>query len=254
MKKYFFFDIDGTLTNSNPGGVILPSTFKTLDKLRANGHFVAIATGRAHWMAMDFSKESKIDNLVCDGGNGLVVNGKLLGIEPLDRDICLEIIDECIEKQYPFGVSLGNVPELYTNNDMLSNFKMHTKIIVDKELDFHQVDNIYKIFIMATNEQEETLKAIHKLGYMRYHGDQLIVEPIEKYRGILKMVEIQGGDPQDIVVFGDGLNDISMMEQAPMAIAMGNAIDEVKKVATYITKANDEDGIEHACKHFGWIE
>ena len=46
MKKFFFFDIDGTLTNDNPGGIVLPSTFKTLDKLRANGHFVAIATGR----------------------------------------------------------------------------------------------------------------------------------------------------------------------------------------------------------------
>lgn len=44
MRKYFFFDIDGTLTNSNPGGIILPSTFETLDKLRKNGHFVAIAT------------------------------------------------------------------------------------------------------------------------------------------------------------------------------------------------------------------
>ena len=42
MRKYFFFDIDGTLTNSNPGGIILPSTFETLDKLRKNGHFNSI--------------------------------------------------------------------------------------------------------------------------------------------------------------------------------------------------------------------
>ena len=44
----------------------------------------------------------KIDNLVCDGGNGLVINGELLGIEPLDKNICLEIIDECIEKKFTF--------------------------------------------------------------------------------------------------------------------------------------------------------
>lgn len=56
------------------------------------------------------------------------------------------------------------------------------------------------------------------------------------------------------MVFGDGLNDISMIDQAPLGIAMGNAIDEVKAVANFITKRNDDDGIEYACRHFGWID
>ena len=51
-RKYIFFDIDGTLTDANPGGKILESTYRTLDQLKANGHFVAIATGRAQYMAM----------------------------------------------------------------------------------------------------------------------------------------------------------------------------------------------------------
>ena len=253
MKKFFFFDIDGTLTNDNPGGIVLPSTFKTLDKLRANGHFVAIATGRAHWMAMEFSKTSKIDNLVCDGGNGLVINGKLLGIEPLNREICLEIIDECLENHFPFAVSLGDNPQLYSCNDWINGYHLPGDLIIDETLDFHQVDQIFKIFIMATPKQESLLKSIHKLGYMRYHGDQLIVEPIEKYQGILKMVDILKGNPQDIVVFGDGINDISMMKQAPCSIAMGNAIDEVKTAATFVTKTSKEEGIEFACKYYGWI-
>lgn len=254
MGKFFFFDIDGTLTNANPGGIILPSTYETLDKLRANGHFVAIATGRDHWMAMEFSKTSKIDNLVCDGGNGLVLNGKLLGIEPLNRDICLEIIDECLENNFPFAVSLGDNPNLYSCNDLMAKYHVPGELVIDESLDFHQVTKIFKIFIMATKEDEAKLKSIHKLGYMRYHGDQLIVEPIEKYRGILKMVAINNGNPDDIVVFGDGINDISMMKQAPISIAMGNAIDEVKEVATFITKSNQDDGIAFACKHFGWID
>ena len=52
-RKYIFFDIDGTLLDDNPGGKILESTYRTLDKLKENGHFVAIATGRAQYMAMD---------------------------------------------------------------------------------------------------------------------------------------------------------------------------------------------------------
>ena len=88
-------------------------------------------------------------------------------------------------------------------NDWINGYHLPGDLIIDETLDFHQVDQIFKIFIMATPKQESLLKSIHKLGYMRYHGDQLIVEPIEKYQGILKMVDILKGNPQDIVVFGD---------------------------------------------------
>ena len=80
------------------------------------------------------------------------------------------------------------------------------------------------------------------------------MEPAEKYQGILEMVHLLKGDEKDIVVFGDGLNDISMIQKAPLGIAMGNAIDEVKEVADFVTKRNDDDGIEYACRHFGWID
>ena len=49
-KKYFFFDIDGTLTDRSTGKIV-PSAREALDRLEANGHFVAIATGRAHYKA-----------------------------------------------------------------------------------------------------------------------------------------------------------------------------------------------------------
>ena len=75
--KALFFDIDGTLLDDNPGGKILESTYRTLDKLKENGHFVAIATGRAQYMAMDAAKEAHIDCLVTDGGNGITLHNDL---------------------------------------------------------------------------------------------------------------------------------------------------------------------------------
>lgn len=252
--KYFFFDIDGTLTNQNSNGVILDSTFKTLEKLKANGHFVAIATGRAHWNARKFSRLVKIDNLVCNGGNGLVVDDRLLENEPLDHTMCLEIIDECIKKNFAFGLALNDIYELYSCNNLINNYQMHNKIIVDENLDFHQIKNIYKIFIMILKEEEKQLCSLNKIGHVRYQDSYLIIEPMDKYRGILKMIDILGGNKEDIVVFGDGINDLSMIKQAPISIAMGNAVDEVKKAATFITKSSQEAGIEYACKYFGWIE
>ena len=68
------------------------------------------------------------------------------------------------------------------------------------------------------------------------------------------MFDYFNGDYQDVVVFGDEKNDLSMFSDEWTSIAMGNAIDELKQKATYITDSCDKDGIYNACKHFGWIE
>ena len=61
------------------------------------------------------------------------------------------------------------------------------------------------------------------------------------------------GHPKDVIVFGDGINDVKMFEKAPFSIAMGNAVDEVKALASYITSDSDDDGVYLACKYFNWI-
>ncbi len=251
-KKYIFFDIDGTLTDENPGGNVLPSTIKTLGKLRSNGHYVAIATGRARNHAWDFASSHGFNNMVCDGGNGVVINGEVKWIKPMDYQLSMNVINECLQKGYSFGVSLDDSEILYYTGDKpyndIGRFKCE---YIDS---FKNVKEIFKIFINITVDQECELPSIHKLGFIRYFASNIVVEPLDKYSGIVEFVKEVNGNIEDIVVFGDGKNDISMVRQAPVSIAMGNAIDELKQLATFVTKRNDDDGIEYACKHFGWID
>ena len=79
------------------------------------------------------------------------------------------------------------------------------------------------------------------------------MEPADKSVGIKAMVDHLGGDYKDVVVFGDEKNDISMFRKEWTSIAMGNAIEDLKKLADYVTDDCDKDGIYNACKHFGWI-
>ncbi len=258
-KKYIFFDIDGTLTDSNPGGDILPSTFETLDKLQKNGHFVAIATGRSYTMAKQAMEQTGIQNVVCNGGNALVIDGKLQYNHPLEREKALKVLHECIDKDIPVMFAISDGSDTYALNDhfldLLPNredgfYHLH----INPNMDIDEVEEFHKLFIGLDADHEEELESRTELGYARYFPTWMMIEPDDKYKGILDMVHTLHGKEEDIVVFGDGHNDLSMMKQAPTAIAMGNAIDELKEVATFITKDNKSDGIEYACKYFGWID
>lgn len=256
-KKYLFFDIDGTLTTHNPGGIIPDSTLKALDMLRENGHFTAIATGRAQILSKDFAAQAHIDNIVSDGGSGITLNGKLLNIEPLDKKKSLAIIDEAIEKNLSFAVSIDNTTNLYSRQNTLI-FNQYYTIIEDPQFDFHKTENIFKIFILMNGEDEEkSFKSLAGIKYLKYRHEQgfncIIIEPVDKFAGITKLMKILNAPIEDVVVFGDGFNDYSMFQQAPMSIAMGNAIDELKEIATYVTSDSNKDGIFNACRHFGWI-
>ena len=246
-RKYIFFDIDGTLLDDNPGGKILESTYRTLEQLKANGHFVAIATGRAQYMAMDAAKEAHIDCLVTDGGNGITLQNELQYIKPIDFVQANRVIDQCIEHHLPFAVALGNEAVLYTNQSDQKNQKLPVKLVVDESIDFHQVKEIYKVFIECS-EQEEKLLDLGTLDYMRYFKGQIIVEPAEKYQGILEMVHLLKGNEKDIVVFGDGLNDLSMFEIADESYAVENACRELKEKATGVIGHHDQESVAQYLK------
>ena len=75
----------------------------------------------------------------------------------------------------------------------------------------------------------------------------------DKGEGLLAMAKHQGLDPQYTMAFGDGGNDTTMIRKAGIGVAMGNAIDELKKEADFVTTTVDEDGIQYALRHFGLI-
>ena len=124
---------------------------------------------------------------------------------------------------------------------------------VDPNFDYHTIKNFHKIFVALREDEEHLIENINILPFMRYHPAAFVFEPADKFAGIEKMIEHIGGNIEDVVVFGDGKNDMDMFLKAPMSIAMGNAIEPLKEIATYVTGPSNSDGILQACIHFGWI-
>lgn len=256
MRKLIFFDIDGTLTGIQRPGYIYDSTKEAIKRLEENGHFVALATGRAAFRAREFQREINIPNMVCEGGNQIVIDHETISYEPLDQALMRSIYQEALKKHIGVAVALEDSRIRYSPNmqfiEEAGDIHDFMEVRCKEDLQIKETDVIRRLFLTLQKGQE--LSNMEQIGMMHYGEDAFcIIEPDDKYKGIRKVVEYFHEEESNVVVFGDGLNDRKMFQDAPFSIAMGNAIDELKELADYITEDSDHDGIYLACKHFGWI-
>lgn len=76
---------------------------------------------------------------------------------------------------------------------------------------------------------------------------------MDKGATLEKVINLKEWDRKEIYAFGDGHNDITLLQVAGTGIAMGNAAEDVKEIADFVTKSHREDGIVYALKHFGLL-
>ena len=117
----------------------------------------------------------------------------------------------------------------------------------------NKIKTIRKIYISCTKEMEKDIKSLKYLSSTRFHERCLFIENDDKSIGIKKVMDYFNAPYKDVVVFGDESNDLKMFLDEWTSIAMGNATKELKEKADFITKNCDDNGIEYALRHFGWI-
>lgn len=217
---------------------------------------MAIATGRSYAMSKEIMESFDLHNMVHDGGYGFTINDKMIEVKPLDFDKCVRLIEECEQKGFPWSFSpYINKTRLMPDDSFIkaTDADDYLENIVVDGLDIHDYKQIYKIYIACKTPEEKRLEALKDMDWCRYVESYFFVEPTDKSEGIKRVMEYFSAPLEDVVVFGDELNDLSMFNDKWICIAMGNADPGLKKVATYVTDDVLEDGIYNACKKFGWI-
>jgi len=257
--KALFFDIDGTLISLDTHQVPL-STLQALRKVKEKGIKIFVATGR-HLSAIKGLNEIDFDGYITLNGAYCVDKEKHLLFK---KSIPYEDIEGLVRLQK----ETHSFPCVFVEENQMCINEVDERVLFlygllqinslpIRDLDYFREREVFQVTaFFYQEEEEEIMKSMPFSSGMRWHPSftDIIAAGVDKAMGIDQICAHYGFSKEETMVFGDGGNDISMIRHAGIGIAMGNAGDEVKQSADYVTDPIDEDGVEKALLHFGIIE
>ena len=264
--KLVAIDIDGTLVNNNRE--ITPEVFEAIQKAKAAGVKIVIATGRP-LLGVKNILESL--NLLDAGDYVITYNGALVQAtatgeafidEPLTYDDYLDIEMESRRLKTPLhSITMSTI---YTHNRNISKYSINEAYITGLPLKYRTAEEMAKheiIKMMYIDEPEKLDETITKLP-QRLKERYTIVKSTPFYLEILNknaskglavqhLAEKLGISHEETMAIGDEENDRSMLEAVGNPVVMANGNPELKKIAKYITKSNEASGVAHAINE--WV-
>ena len=256
--KIIFFDIDDTLRNSKTG--FIPSTIPTVfQQLREKGILTGIATGRGIFGVVPEIKALKPDFFVTLNGAYIEdKKGNVIYSNKIAKDKVEEYITWTKEVGIDYGLVGSQAAKLSRRTEMISQAIDPIYPDLEVDPDFYQKEDIYQMWTFEEQGDDLVLPdtLASTLRMVRWHEHSSDVVPISgsKAAGVAKVVDQLGLKPENVMVFGDGLNDLELFDYAGISVAMGVSHEKIKEKADYITKTLEEDGIFDALEGFGMVE
>lgn len=237
--KLIALDLDGTLLHRHE---ISEANRRAIAEARARGVAVTIATGREVHSMKRYWKELELDApfITVNGGEVWSASGELHSRHSLSGATALKLYDIAVREKCLFWCDTTEGP-LH-----IDNWKFNTGKTVCLKFGF-------------TTENEKQLERIRlkvsELGAFELtnsHPTNLEVNPkgISKAGGIREICSLLSLSMEQVLAVGDSLNDRAMLIEAGIGVAMGNAQDELKRVADAVTGSNKEDGVAQAIRRY----
>ncbi len=271
MKTLYISDLDGTLLDRN--AKLSKRSAEIINSLIKDGMMFSVATARAS--SAEILEELKI-NIPCIQLNGVLMydfpNKKYIDCVPLDTTVANEIISilrrfDRISFVYKFDSNCRiNVEFERLSNDVerdffnarkdkgYKSFKQVDNIIAsegDKIIYFTMIDEYEKLFPIYSEikKLKYAFPVLYSDNYSNLYFLEIFSSNATKASGMMKLKKILKADR--VVAFGDNLNDIDMLNNADVAVAVGDCVEKVKSYADFIIGNSFDDGVaEYLIKNY----
>lgn len=279
MIKLIASDMDGTLLNDDH--MISEENLKAIRKAQEMGRHFTIVTGRDYGAVKSYLEECnlKCECILSNGAEYRDVNGNVIESVYMNKDsvkIVFDILNDaglCIQLMTNKGSYVTNKEsdkKAIIDRFKLFNPKMNEEEVIEFVEKFHTergmkyIDDVYEILEsnvevlkivtfdndekLIANLKEKLKKSTSDLAVASTFSNDIEISDIEAQKGLIlaKTIKKMGIDKSEVIVLGDSFNDYSMFTEFKNSYAMKNAIDEIKKIATYVTETNNNDGVGKA--------
>lgn len=283
MYRLVAIDLDGTMLNQY--GIITEETKDVIKKVQEKNVEVIIASGRAINSVKNFSKEINSQNYFISGNGAItydIQNDKILYENILSKQKVLQIIKVCEENSIYYNVYTENgIIAKSLNYNTLYYYKDNLSKPEENQTHINIVENVYEYIeqreekilkIMICDEHQsvfnsiirklkeisqiEVLEVSHmsrkiiKQGTeeikLEYFYTEVSAQNVDKWNAIENLIKILGISKEEVVAIGDNANDLKMIQNAGLGIAMGESAPYIKQSADKVALGNDENGVAQA--------
>ena len=256
MSKMIVMDMDGTLLRSD--GTCSEETKEYLNNLKSDGHTIVLATGRTLRAAKLPTEDAYFANYIITNNGALIYdvdNNDFLFKSTISKDNVKKVCSFYNQDIINF-VALGTLnyynrysKEYFEETSQVRMIKSEDELdklaceTIDMTMNLKHQELIDDMIRLLNESLPELDFSVMQDSFASKKWIRIGNDGTNKYTAIEKIANAKGIDNNDIICFGDGLNDLDMLANCGLSVAMGNALDEVKVVCDDRTDSNDDDGV-----------
>ncbi len=249
-----FFDLDGTLLDGEAN--ITPEIAEAMNQLKQNKVLPVIATGRTEIEILNIRAAAGITSNIVMNGAFIRIDGEEVYNETIAPHISERMMAAVEENKH--ALSFYNPTNYWTtaHDENTIRAYQHVRSQLPKIDPFgYQTNDVNMLLVLSQDRDEVYRQQFPELTFYRNtpFSIDIVNQGTSKGTAINKLKKRLQLEHVPTFGFGDGSNDLALLQACDHKIAMGNAINELKDLADFVTFKNTEGGIIHALKHFELI-